>query len=171
MEKKKDIGLIVLVDTQERGLVAVLQVRGNFNVEKNEQETYVGASQLTAHGGINEGESKIDALLRETREELGEEFANLIQGRTLDLKELNRVENENMSVVNFGLTVAKQDLEKIKIDERTGGSIRLVTKDEIDNIRELKASDRLNSIIDKNEIAMFPDDIGAVKLAFEKLTK
>lgn len=161
---KKTIGLIILTNTEK----AVLQVRGDFNVEKDEKETYQGASQLTVHGSIAKNESEIDALLRETKEELGEEFANLVQGRSLDLIELNKTENENMSVTNFGFRIVEKDLEKIKINERTRASIRLISKDEISDIRELKPSDR-ESDIDKNEIAMFPDDIKAIKLAFEKL--
>ena len=84
---KKTVGLIAITDTGK----AVLQVRGNFNSEKNEQETYRGATQLTVHGSINEGESETDALIREAKEELGEEFAELIQ--VDKLKEINKTEN------------------------------------------------------------------------------
>lgn len=157
---KKTVGLILITNTGK----AVLQVRGNFNIERNEPETYADATQLTVHGSIEKNESEIDALLRETREELGKEFANLVQGKALELREINRVENEEISVVNFGLSIAEKDLEKIK-----GAKMRPISKNEIANIRELKPSDREKSI-DKNEIAMFPDDIEAVKLAFEKLT-
>jgi DNA topoisomerase I len=38
-------------------------------------------------------------------------------------------------------------------------------------IAEIKPSERLSGIADKNEIAMFPDDIQVVKLAFEKFDK
>mgnify|MGYP000639802521 CR=1 FL=1 len=157
---KKTVGLIVLANTQDRGLVAVLQVRGDFNTEKNNEETYRGACQLTVHGSINEGESEIDALLRETREELGEEFTNLVQGSPL--YELNRIENEDISVTNLGFRIAEEDLEKIK-----NAKIRLISKEDVNNICELKPSDR-ECGVDENDIAMFKDDIEAVKLAFEK---
>lgn len=169
MDKKKTVGLIVLANIQDHGLVAALQVRGDFNSEKDNQETYRGASQLTLHGSINEGETEKEALLREAKEELGEEFANLIQGKALDLEELNRTEDEKISVINFSFRIAEKDLDKIKINERTGASIRLIVKDEIKNIRELKLTEKLNGIENKNDIAMFPDDIEAVKLAFEKI--
>jgi hypothetical protein len=163
---KKTVGLLALTNTGK----ATLQVRGNFNVEKNEPETYTGATQLTIHGSLKENEREIDALLRETREELGKEFANLVQGRSLDLIELNKVENKNFLITNFGLRIDENDLKKIKIDERTGTSIRLISKNEISKIRELKPSERLSGVKNKNDIAMFPDDIEAVRLAFEKLT-
>lgn len=161
---KKTVGLIVITDTEK----AALQVRGNFNFEKNSPETYRGAYQLTTHGSVGKGETEKDALLREIKEELGEEFANLVHGSTLE--EINRVENKKISVANFGLRIAEKGLKKIKIDERTGASIKLISKDKINNIRELKPSDREKGV-NKNEIAMFSDDIEAVKLAFEKLDK
>src|SRR3989338_7023011 len=138
-------------------------MRGGFNTEKNKPETYKNASQLTVHGGINKKENEIEALLRETKEELGAKFAKII--------ELNKKKNDKISVVNFGLILTKIDLDKIKINKQTGGSLRLISKNEIRNIRELKPSEKTNGIADKNEIVMFSDDIEAVKLAFEKLTK
>lgn len=167
---KKTVGLIVLTNTTEKGLTAVLQVRGSFNTEKNNEETYSGASQLTVHGSINEGESETDTLLRETREELGEEFAEIIEvelNKGLTFVELNKVENENISIANFGVIIDESALKEIELNSSTGGSIRLISKSDVDNIRELKKADRENGIA-KDEIVMFPDNIEAVKLAFEK---
>jgi hypothetical protein len=169
MKKKRTVGFIILTNIPDPvGTVAILQTRGKFNYEKRSSETYAGATQISVHGSIEGDESEFEALVRETREELGEEFANLVQGRSLDLIKLNGIENENISIVNFDFRIAEKDLEKIKLDERTVAKIRLITKNDIVNIRELKPSERLTGI-DKNEIAMFPDDIEAVKLAFEKL--
>ena len=167
---KKTVGLIVLANTQEKGLVAVLQVRGNFNTEKNNKETYNGACQLTVHGSMNDGESETDTLLRETREELGEDFAEILESELNIHKnfiDLNKIENENMSVANFGTMVKESALKEIEINQSTGGSIRLISKDDIGNIRELTPEDRENGIAD-DETVMFPDDIEAVKLTFEK---
>jgi len=160
---KKTVGLIVLTNTGK----AVLQMRGDFNIEKNQPETYKGATQLTAHGSVKEGESEKDALLRETKEELGGKFVNIIQG--LPLEEINKIENENIIVTNFGTIVSERALKKIEINPSTGGSIRLISKSDVDNIHELKAEDRESGVLN-DEIAMFPDDIEAVKLAFEKFS-
>lgn len=162
---KKTVGLILITNTGK----AVLQTRGNFNIEKNKLETYIGASQLTVHGSVEGNETEKEALLRETKEEFGKEFANLVQ--ELPLEEINRVENKNIAVANFGFRIAEEDLKKIKIDKRTGASIRLISKDEISKICELKLSERLSGVENKNDIAMFPDDIQAVRLAFEKFDK
>ncbi len=156
MKKKKTVGLILITDTGK----AVLQVRG-FNTEKNEQETYRGANQLTVHGNIKKGETEREALLRETKEELGGEFAKLLQYQTLE--ELNKIKNDKISVTNFGFRITEKDLETIK-----DAKIRLISKDDIVNIRKLKMSDRLSGIASADEIAMFSDDIEALKLAFEK---
>ncbi|PIT96659.1 hypothetical protein COT82_01985 [Candidatus Campbellbacteria bacterium CG10_big_fil_rev_8_21_14_0_10_35_52] len=168
---RKTIGLIVMFKNKEKRFIAALQTRGNFNTEKNKQETYKSASQLTVHGGINEKESEINALLRETKEELGKKFAKIIELNKNKIIKLNRVKNDKISAVNFGLMLAEIDLDKIKINKQTDGSLRLISKNEISNIRELKPSDKTNGIANKNEIAMFFDDIETVKLAFKKLTK
>lgn len=165
---KKTVGLIAITDTKK----AVLQVRGNSNTEKNEQETYRGAYQLTVHGSINEGESEKEALLRETREELGEKFAEIVEAefnKDQNFVELNRIEKENISVANFGVIIDEAALKEIELNSSTGGSIKLISKSDVSNIRELKTSDRERGIAE-NEIVMFPDNIEAVKLAFEKFS-
>lgn len=169
---KRTVGLIVLTNTTDKGLVAVLQVRGNINVEKDNQETYRGASQITVHGSINEGEKETDTLLRETREELGEDFAEIVEAelnKDQNFVELNKIENENISVANFGTIVDESALEEIEVNVNTGGSIRLISKSDVENIRELKPEDREDGV-GEDEIVMFPDDIEAVKLAFEKFS-
>jgi hypothetical protein len=167
---KRTVGLIVLSNTEDKGLVAVLQVRGDFNTEKNNEETYRGASQITVHGSISEGEKETDTLLRETREELGEGFAEMVEAelnKDENFMELNRIENENISVANFGTIVDESALKEIEVNVDTGGSIRLISKSDVENIRELKPEDREAGVAE-DEIVMFPDDIEAVKLAFEK---
>lgn len=169
---KRTVGLIVLTNTTDRGLTAVLQVRGNFNTEKNNQETYRGACQLTVHGSINDGENETDTLLRETREELGEEFAEIVEAefnKDQNFVELNRISTDDISVVNFGVIIDESALKEIELNSSTGGSIRLISKSDVDNIRELKKTDRENGV-PEDEVVMFPDDIEAVKLAFEKFS-
>ena len=102
--------------------------------------------------------------MRETKEELGGEFAKLLQYQTLE--ELNKIKNDKISVTNFGFRITEKDLETIK-----DAKIRLISKDDIVNIRKLKMSDRLSGIASADEIAMFSDDIEALKLAFEKFFK
>lgn len=170
---KRTVGLIVLTNTADRGLTAVLQVRGDFNTEKNNKETYKSACQITVHGSMNEGESEVDTLLRETREELGEGFAEIVEAelnKDENFVELNRIENENISVANFGTIVDESALKEIEVNEATGGSIKLIAKTDVENIRELKSEDREGGVAE-DEIVMFPDDIEAVKLAFEKFDR
>ncbi len=172
MQIKKTVGLIVLANIQEKGLTAVLQVRGDFNTEKNNEETYKGACQITVHGSMNNGETEMDTLLRETREELGEEFAEIVEAelnKDQNFVELNKIENENIVVTNFGTIVNEDALKEIELNSSTGGSIRLISKSDVDNIRELKSEDREAGVA-SDEIAMFPDDIEAVRMAFEKFS-
>lgn len=169
---KNTVGLIVLINSPKNMLKAVLQVRGNFNTETNKKETCEGASQLTAHGSVDGGESETTALLREVKEELGKDFANIIKSKlnNNELTKLNKIKNKKISIVNFGCIINRNELKKIKLNSQTGASLRFISKDEIKNIYKLKFSEKLNDIADKNDVAMFPDDIKTLKIAFKKLT-
>ncbi|HJO89638.1 MAG: NUDIX domain-containing protein [Candidatus Pacebacteria bacterium] len=171
MKIKKTIGLIILTNIPDPvGAVAILQTRGKFNYEKRTPETYTSAMQISVHGSIEEDESEFEALIRETKEELGEEIAQEIEGRYGELIELNRIEKDSLSNVNFGIVLPHEFLQKVKLHPSSGG-LKLLPKEKVEEITELKKSDREHGIQDGKKIAMFPDDIEAVKLAFEKLTK
>ncbi|MFQ5661683.1 MAG: hypothetical protein ACE5F2_00310 [Candidatus Paceibacteria bacterium] len=171
MNKKKTVGLIILTNIPDPvGTVAILQTRGKFNYEKRQPETYTGATQISVHGSLNENEGEFEALEREAREELGDEIAQAIESKKDKLIELNRVEKDNLLNVNFGIVLPHEYLQKVKLHPSSGG-LKLLPKSKIKEISELKESDRESGIQDGKQIAMFPDDIEAVKIAFEKLTK
>lgn len=169
---KKTVGLITIIKYPKNIFKAILQIRGSLNTEKNKNETYAGVSQLTVHGSIEGKESETDALLRETKEELGKNFADIIKSKLNndELVKLNKIKNEKISIVNFGCIINKNEAKKIKLNSQTGASLRFVSKDEIKNICKLKLSEKLNGITNKNDIAMFPDDIETLKIVFQKLT-
>lgn len=152
------------------GTVAILQTRGKFNYEKRTSETYTGATQITVHGSIKENEEESEALVREVKEELGYEVGQEIESRKNELIELNRIEKDGLANVNFGIILPHEYLQKVKLPPSSGG-LKLLPKEKIEEISVLKKSDREHGIQDGKVIAMFPDDIEAVRLAFEKLTK
>lgn len=167
--KKKTVGLIILTNIPGPvGKVAILQTRGKFNYEKRQPETYIGATQISVHGSIEENESEYEALVRETKEEFGTEIAAEIENKKDELVELNKAENNAVLNVNFGIVLPNECLQKIKLHPSSGG-LKLLPIEKIGSISELKTSDR-GKVIDGKTIAMFPDDIEALKLAFEKLT-
>lgn len=166
---KKTVGLIILTNIPDPvGTVAILQTRGKFNYEKRQPETYTGATQISVHGSIEENESEFEALIRETKEELGSEIAEEIKTQKDNLIELNRIEKDNLSNVNFGIMLPHEFVQKVKLHPSSGG-LKLLPKSKVEEIEELKESDREHGIENGKAVAMFQDDIEAVKLAFEKL--
>lgn len=55
-------------------LMAILQERGSWDFEKMLPESFPGCFQLTFCGGVEEGETFEQALVRESTEELGKNF-------------------------------------------------------------------------------------------------
>lgn len=178
--KKTSVGLVVLTDVPSMGgLVAVLQVRGEFNHEKMGPESYPRACQITVAGKCKEGEALLNGLLREAKEELGEKIAKLVEYRwhAGAILELGRVETDEKLVVNFGVRVPCMDLfgcedtglpSSVQLHPSTGG-VRLITSDKVESIMNIKQFDKNDGVNDSSVTAMFPDEKEAVRLAFEKL--
>lgn len=166
--QKRSAGLVVLTNISSYGgLVAVLQVRGDFNHEKMAPESFPGACQITAHGKCEGGESVRDGLLREIREELGDEFANLISVNFNERNELNRVETEDKLVVNYGVVLPPDFLKNLQLTASSGG-IRFIREDQLDCVANLKTFDKVVGVKDRSVTAMFGDEVDALRLAFEK---
>ena len=197
--KRRVVGLLVMTELPEMGLVAVLQRRGEFNHEKMGPETYPGAFQLTAWGGMKDEETPHEAMLREVEEELGEEVFVLVDDSTgraaldsllkeqlkeekddflkdleIDLdvgrpKEIYCFENENNLKVVFVVKLPCEFLTKIRLGPSSGG-IRLLKEEEIEKIQDLKNFDKTVGVTDRNALAMFSDTKETIQRAF-KLAK
>lgn len=167
MERKKAVGLVVLTRINGGPLKAVLQVRGKFNHEKMGPESFPGACQVTVHGGLEKDETFKDALLRETRQEVGNNANRLLEKNIKNLREVARVETPKKLVVTYGAILPPDFLAKMKLNVSTGG-IRLVGHKELDNLIELTDKEKTAGVPD-DLVAMFPDEIEAVRKAFEVL--
>jgi len=165
---KKSVGLILMsLIPQENGskrLVAVLQRRGVWDFERMEKETFPGCYQVTFHGGLEEGETFLEALKRESVEELGDEFTkeSKVDKNPKELFHKNETEKE---VITFGILVSPEQLSLIRLGMSTGG---------LDFIDEKQVAKIINIIPEFRENgapvgikAMFPDEIAALKKAFE----
>ncbi len=170
--KKKFVGVQLLARNEKRELVAILQVRGKWNAEKNNPESYPGICQVTAFGGLEEGEDFMQALLREVKEELGDEivlFIKKLKGAG-QLKEICHYETPERQTVIYG-TIAGEDILKMMLKKEKNdsfGGFKIIRQDEIEKIVDLK---NINREIGATEeiIAMFPAAKKAVEIAFEKL--
>lgn len=173
--KRKIVGLIILTDLPgEGGLVAVLQRRGISNHEKNwERESRPGGYQVTAHGGLKGNEGFLEALKREVKEELGDRFFDEISlpyWRFVDsLIVLVHDENDpEREVLTYGIFLPNDVLKLIRLNPSTGG-LRFISSGGVDSIVDLWGFDKIKGVEDSNIVAMFPDEIAALKMAF-KLT-
>lgn len=163
-EKKRSVGLIVTTEIDGE-LVAILQVRGTFNPEKMKPESWPGACQVTVHGGCNTGENESDALMRETDEELGNDATDFIIPCLANAKIVFKAEDEKKAVTTTAMRVLNPDfLKAIRLHAGSGG-IRLVSKDDLPKIQDLSKFDKTEGVIDRRVIAMFPDELEALKKA------
>lgn len=168
MAKKRSAGLLVMTELPGIGLVATLQRRGEFNHEKMGAESYAGGCQLTAHGGMEDGESPFNTICREAAEELGPVFAAQVEAllRLNDAQQLNHVDLDEKEVFSYGVKMTPNFLKTLQLGPSSGGIV-LATKERAAAIRNLKEFTKEGGVDQRSIIAMFPDDRDTVLKGFE----
>lgn len=175
---KKSVGLVAMVSVLKADgsavLRAVLQRRGQWNTEKGEPKSYPGCVQVTCHGKLEDedGGDFQKALVREATEELGVYFANWLKWDA-QLTVLSRVDTGEKQVITYSTIVPMNVIWDISLGRDTGG-LYWVTVDQIaDTNTDLVAIDEHDETMKTSgprltrTIAMFPDEIEAVRKAFE----
>lgn len=172
--KKKSVGIQLLGKNKDDGLVAILQVRAKWNAERNAPESWPGMCQVTAHGGLEEGEDFTQALFREVQEELGDEILKVVKklydaGKVVELINKNGSEKE---IITYGIIIEENVWKNMVNREKKAsfGGFKVIRPNDVKKIVDLKHIDRNMGVTDENTIAMFPDEKEAVKMAFEKLS-
>lgn len=164
----KSVGLVVLTDIPEIGLVAVLRERGFFNFEEMAFESWPGACQVTVHGRLKEGEDFITALLREMTEELGNDFAfditTLLATKLMVFGKIMHIQGEK-EIITYAVKVDPLLLRKIRL-ATDSGAIRFVTLEQSPKIADISSFDKRTGVQDRRIIAMFADEKDAVASAF-----
>ena len=162
IKKRKSVGLLLVIRNSEGELEAVLQRRGRYNHEKDWcRESCPGCCQVTVHGGVEDGETTVDALLREIKEELGKKFLKLFIFHE-DFPRL--LESDSDMPMTFTMLVPKTALSLIRLGPSSGG-IDFVNIRDIKNIKNIMDFDKVIGVTDCNIIAMFPDEIEAIEKA------
>ncbi len=167
---KRSVGLLVAVRL-EGELYIALQRRGKWKWKKGklEKESYPGGCQVLAHGGLEDGEDFLAALMREMREELGIRFRDVVlhEHDRGNVQLLHSIQTEEQEVQTFGLQMEPYLLEVIQFHAGTGG-LELVTRHH--HLRNLKdpCFSKQYGVTDREIYALFPDEIEAVKKAFER---
>lgn len=169
-EKKRSVGLIVTTTEEYKPeQKAFLQIRGLYNVEKGFPESWPGGCQVTVHGGCNPLEDDFVALYREIEEELGLEAARILKEYmdTLSMTKIFTHEDEKKVVTTFAIRVPDLFFLKAVRLHASSGGIRIVTKEDIPNIQDLTKFNRVEGVFDRRVVAMFPDELEALKKALE----
>ncbi len=165
MSQQASVGLLVFTELPNLGLCAVLQRRGEFNTEKTAPESWPGGCQVTAHGKLEEGENFEDAIRREIAEELGAGFFGQCYPFFGRLVEANRSETPNKIVVTFAIRVDVSALKHIRLGPDSGGLVYFPLTRSISDITDLTAFNKTTGVPDRATIAMFNDEIEALRLA------
>ncbi len=168
MADKKNIyavGLLMMTQNPESGeLIAVLQVRGDFNFEKNKPESFSGGYQLTVHGKREGGEESMETLAREMKEELKVDIAE-IKKLKKGIKLLNREITEKGEIINYGVIVPESIIDSIELHPSSGG-LKFTKKEELNKVQNLE---NYRGGVPEGVVAMFEDQKEATHIAFENL--
>ena len=170
---KRSVGLILVTaihDGQNGEIfMAVLQRRGRWNTEKTAPESYPGCCQVSIHGKLKEGEDFYEGLIRESCEELGKEFTEACQ-EDIPLTELLREKTDDKEIRTYGAFIPVERLSMVRLGPDSGG-LDLVLGDNFFNgqVKEI-APDMKQDGPPYGVIALFPDEIQAIKKALETFT-
>lgn len=166
MQTNRAVGLIILTDLPHfGGRVALLSVRGEFNDETLNRETYPGACQLTIHGGCREEESFEQALHREIFEEFNLPETHPVQQALKRCKIPLCEVQENRIIKNFGAYLPMSDLNDVRLNFASGG-LRIFRQETIASVQNILKFDKKEGVLDRRITAMLPSDLSALELAF-----
>ncbi len=162
---------ILLGVRQESQEALALQIRGEH------ERSFRGGTQVSAHGKLEGAELSLPrdeaflaGLAREMREELGDVLADMIEARFSDLKILNEQITTKKTIRTFGLDlgISSEEFSEYVVPGKEVGGFRFVTG--ATEIRPYREGEK-EAGVPPDEVAMFPDEIEAVHLAFESLFK
>jgi len=161
---RPSIGLFII--TKEPGkkgrLVVMLRRRGliKFKSDYWRHEPYAGAHVASAHGKTRWEETPKETLCRKTKEQLGEPFCHRAK---LDDRQIYLLsEDIGRKAKTYGVCVHHNCIQNLFSDSSCAGFLPFPLS-KIHTIRVLTMADRGKVITDLNDIAMFPDEIRALK--------
>lgn len=165
--KKKirpSIGLFII--TKEPGkngrIVVILRRRGEIKFARNYwvKEPWAGAHVASTHGKSRWGETSDQTLWRKAEDQMGRDFC--IQARLYERHLLLLSENKIKKGRTYGVCVHYKCIPSLKADSASAGFVAFPLS-QICKIRTLTDEDRERPITDLHDIAMFADEIQALK--------
>lgn len=163
-KKMESTGLVIITripGPDKRRFGVVLRQRGKIDYAKNwVNMPWAGAYQVSAHGKLRWGETHRQTIERKIKEQLGEGFLNSIRLDDRDPRIL--VDNKQSKVKTYSLCVMTECVSTIRQEVSCDGVI-VFPLNEIGRIRKLTKEDRDKPITNPDEIAMFADEIKALR--------
>ena len=170
-QKKRSVGLVILTQIPNKGLVAVLQRLGKFNDDKKwSAELYPGSCQITVQKKLEKGESSLFGLQKEIQAKFGAPFGEAVRNTKPGLRPILKDFGPVSEVEIFGIVIREEILGLAHLGPFTRG-LDFVTHEESYKILSLKNFNRVDGVPDLKTIAMPTDEILAVQKAFEKFVK
>jgi len=172
---KRSVGLVVMTqipdDAGVNQIVAVLQKRSCYSLERMAPRFYPGCLQVTCHGKLEPDEDWENGLLRELGEELGKPLARIYLDCAHHRQVLISQQTPREEVVTYGTIIPIEIIrDYARLDPDSGGLV-FVTAEQVAEIVEITDDMKVKGPEYTHTLAMFPDEAEAVKKAFELIGK
>ena len=169
-QKDRAVGIIfmTMIPAISEEVFAILQRRGRWNYERAfGPESWPGICQVSAHGRVREGEHLFNALHRECEEELGSYAADLVSRNKNDIVKVGDHKTKDKEVTTYALKIRWTDLNRMKINPSSAG-LEFVSASQLPKVIDApKHFKKETGVADIRTIAMFPNEIEALKKAFQ----
>jgi hypothetical protein len=164
IEIRPSIGLYLITEEPGTGgeIVVILRRRGEtkFDCDTWKGEPWAGAHVAPAHGKSRWKETPEQTLWRKAEDQMGQAFCRAARLRERSLFLLS--ENKEKKGRTYGVCVNYKCIRCLRSDSASAGFVAFPIS-EIHKIRELTLMDRETPITDIKDIAMFPDEIQALR--------
>ena len=161
----------VVTDGPKAGLIPV-QRRATWETGEDgfpKIQSHPGVLQPLVAGKGEQGEGPAKTLLRETEEEAGKGFADILHGKMecgrkfyrFSQKEYTDKNGNSVCNYNFVVKVSQDDLEKIKLHAGAESALIFLKKEDVKKIRTTKEMD--GKEIKEGDLVMFPDHLSVMK--------
>ena len=159
---KVHAGLVFMTNHPKFGKSAILRVRGVHSRDWK-VEPYPGSCQLTLQAKFEEGKDYLTPLEAAAHATFGIEIVITHDA----LINLNYSKKELRLVKNYGMFVPFESLRRMR-SSIFDWPIRFVTEHHLSKIQSVERYNPQVGIQDSTVIAMFPDEIKALRIAFKK---
>lgn len=163
-QKIVKVGILFLSPEEDGTLIAWLQKRGLVHFGKHTgKQTWPGVCQVSVEGKVKPSESIIDALLRETSEEFGENFLRHASDTIKD--GFTKMVYTDDRTHTYAACIPKEAIELVRLEAISGGLIP-IRKHDIPKLIAARTQWKDEFHGYGKEVVVYPRVISALKAAF-----